>query len=446
MQKLQKRPLKLLLVLPDGRIHKLKFDPLNVSFREAPLTATMLAALIPPEIPAKIEIVDESVDTVPFHKPYDLVGVSCLTGTSTRAYELADRFRIQGATVVLGGVHVTLMPDEAKQHADAIVIGFAEQTWGQLLRDFVSNRLQPVYTSNITNLEHLPRPRRTLQRRFGYMIPNTVMVTRGCRGCCDFCTVPAAKFGWHTRPIPEVIDEIRNITARRIAISDVHLTEDPEYAKEFFKALIPLKKAWGGLASTRIGKDDELLDLMHKSGCKFLLIGFESINSGSLSTIHKGFNKVEQYQEFVKKLHDRNIIIQGCFIFGLDEDDKLVFANTVDMINQLKIDIPRYAIYTPYPGTNAFKRLEAEHRLLHYRWEYYDTQHVVFIPNNMSAQELDEGFKWAYKETYKLLPTLKRTWGSGTNFPITFVGNLAYKLYIKRLCAEKQRFPGIEHG
>jgi radical SAM superfamily enzyme YgiQ (UPF0313 family) len=305
----------------------------------------------------------------------------------------------------------------------------------------VRNQLKSVYHSEAVHIDHLPHPRRDLQKRFGYMIPNTVFVTRGCRGSCDFCTVPAAKFGWHKRPVEEVIDEIRKIKARRIAISDVNLTEDPEYAKEFFNALIPLKKEWGGLASTRIGKDDELLQLMFQSGCKYLLIGFESVNNRSLSSIHKGFNKVEQYKEFINKLHDLHIIIQGCFIFGLDDDDKTVFAYTLDIINQLKIDIPRYAIYTPYPGTKAFKRLEAEQRILHYRWEYYDTQHVVFLPNRMSPQELDEGFKWAYKNTFTVGSTLKRTWGSGTNFPIAFIGNLAYKLYIKRLFAEHHRFP-----
>jgi len=431
----------ILLVLPDGKIHKLKLGPLNISFREAPLTATILAALVPPEIQASITIVDESIETIPFHRRYDLVGISCLTGTSTRAYEIADQFRTQGTTVILGGVHVTLMPEEAGQHADAIVIGFAENTWPELLRDFVRNQLKPVYRSDTIHLDKLSHPRRDLQKRFRYMLPNTVFVTRGCRGNCDFCTVPAAKFGWHKRPIVEVIDEIKSIKAHRIAFSDVNLTEDTEYAKEFFKALIPLKKHWGGLASTRITKDDELLQLMHQSGCKFLLIGFESINNHSLMAIHKVFNKVEHYKEFVDKLHDLHIIIQGCFIFGLDEDDKSVFAQTVDMVNQLKIDIPRYAIYTPYPGTKAFKRLEAERRILHYRWEYYDTQHVVFVPNKISTEELDDGFKWTYKNTFTVRSTLQRTWGSGKNFPITFIGNLAYKLYIKRLFAEKQRFP-----
>ncbi len=221
----------------------------------------------------------------------------------------------------------------------------------------------------------------------------------------------------------------------------MNLPDDAEYAKEFFKALIPLKKEWGGLASTRIAQDEELLLLMRQSGCKFLLIGFESVNSSSLKSIRKGFNKVGQYQELVRKLHDLQIIIQGCFIFGLDEDDNSVFGRTLELVNELKIDIPRYAIYTPYPGTAAFKRLQKENRILHYNWKYYDTQHVVFKPNKMIPQELDEGFKWAYKHTFSLKSTLQRTHGSGQNFPISFVGNVAYRLYIKRLCAEQQRFP-----
>ena len=432
---------RILLILPDGRIHKLKLGPMNISFREAPLTATTLAALIPAELDADISIIDESIQKVPFHKFYDLVGISCMTGTAPRAYEIADRFRTQGSTVVLGGVHVTLMPEEAARHADAIVTGFAEESWPELLRDFQKHQLRPAYHSEGTSLEGLPVPRRDLQKRFGYMIPNTVFVTRGCQGACDFCTVPAAKFGRSKRPIEYVIDEIKQIEARRIAFSDVNLPEDVEYAKEFFKALIPLKKEWGGLASTRIAQDEELLQLMRQSGCKFLLVGFESVNSRSLMSIRKGFNRVEQYKDFVLKLHSLGIIIQGCFIFGLDEDDNSVFERTLELVNELKIDIPRYAIYTPYPGTTAFKRLQKERRLLHRDWRYYDTQHVVFRPNKMTPQELDDGFKWAFKQTFSVKSALRRTWGSGKNFPIGFIGNLAYKLYIKRLFAEEQRFP-----
>lgn len=436
----KKGRLRILLVMPDGRIHKLKLGPLNISFREAPLTATTLAALVPPEIDAVIRIADESVQGIPFHKDFDIVGISCLTGTAPRAYEIAARFRAKKAAVVLGGVHVTLRPGEAARHADAIVTGFAEETWGQLLRDFVNGRMKPVYKSGTTGLEAMPLPRRDLQKRFGYMVPNTVFATRGCRSVCDFCSVPAAGYGWHKRPVGEVIEEIRQIKRKRFVFDDVNLTDDPEYAKELFKALIPLKKAWGGLASTRILEDDELLELIHKSGCVYLLIGFESFSADSLTSIHKSFNKVEKYRELVRKLHELNIIVMGCFIFGFDHDDKHVFADTVDLVNELKMDIPRYAVFTPYPDTPAFKRFEAEGRLLHHKWEYYDTQHVVFVPNHMSPAELDDGFKWAFKRSFGLRSNLARTMDSGKNFPITFLGNLAYNIYIKRLFSDR-RFP-----
>jgi radical SAM superfamily enzyme YgiQ (UPF0313 family) len=438
---MKEQRLKILLAMADGRIHKLKLGPLNISFREAPLTATTLAALVPPEIDARITIADESVQKIPFHKDFDLVGISCLTGTSTRAYQVADRFRAKNIPVVLGGPHVTLRPQEAAQHADAVVTGFAEQTWPQLLRDFVNNRMKPVYESSAVDLRNLPRPRRDLQKKLGYMVPNTVFATRGCKSICDFCTVPAARYGWYKRPIPDVIEEIRQIKRKRFVFNDVNIAEEPEYAKELFKALIPLKKMWGGLASTRILEEDELIELMYKSGCVYLLIGFESFNDNSLSSIHKSFNKSEKYRELIEKLHAFKIVVMGCFIFGFDDDDKDVFKNTVGLVDELKIDIPRYAVYTPYPDTLAFKKLEQEGRILHHRWEYYDTQHVVFVPRQMSPGELDDGFKWAYKQTFSLRSNLARTRGTGKNFPITFLGNLAYKIYIKRLFSEECRFP-----
>lgn len=434
--------MKIGLILADGRIHKLKVGPLQMSFREAPLTATLLAALTPPELNADVRIFDESVQRIPFHETFDLVGISCLTGTSTRAYEVADRFREKNIPVVLGGQHVTLRPEEAMQHADAIVVGFAEQSWGELLRDFAAGRMKPVYDSDPVNLNHLPHPRRDLQKKFGYMNPNTVFATRGCKSICDFCTVPVARFGWHKRPVGEVVDEIRAIKSNRFVFNDVNLIEDTDYAKELFKALIPLKKIWGGLSSTRLLEEEELMELMHRSGCVYLLIGFESFNNTSLASIHKGFNRAEKYKELMKKLHDYRIVVMGCFIFGFDDDDKNVFKDTTDMVNDLKMDIPRYAVFTPYPNTAAFRKLDAERRLLHYRWEYYDTQHVVFVPNKMTPQELDDGFKRSYKQSFSIRSNLSRTLYSGKNFPITFLGNLAYKIYIKRLFSDENRFPG----
>ncbi|MBT8340029.1 MAG: radical SAM protein [Desulfatitalea sp.] len=344
---------KLLIVLPKGQAHKLEFGPVNMSFREAPLTATTLAALVPQDLNADVKIVDESVSKIPFHIKFDLVGISVLTGTAKRAYEVADTFRKNGVAVVLGGVHVKLLPDEAMKHADAIVVGFAERTWPRLLSDFANNQMGGVYEDQLPLKPGMPIPRRDLQKRFGYTMPNTVFATRGCRGRCDFCSVVAANFGWHKRAVDEVIDEIRQIKSKRIAFNDVHLTDDPEYAKELLKALIPLKKKWGGLASTKVAMDDELLELLQKSGCGYLLLGFETFNRKSLSNINKGFNKLKEYKNVIKKIHDKKIIIQGCFIFGIDGEDKSIFKNTVDYIQELKIDIPRYAVFTPYPGTGA---------------------------------------------------------------------------------------------
>ena len=423
--------------MPDAKIHKLKALGLNISFREAPLTLTMLAALVPNEMNARTRLIDESVDKIPFDELFDLVGISCLTGTALRGYAIADFFRNRGIPVVLGGIHVTLCPEEALEHADSIVAGFAEKTWPQLLRDFRSGNMRKRYRSNQIDINTLPIPRRDLQRKFGYMSPNTVFATRGCKGRCDFCSVPTAGFGWHTRPIGQVIDEIKAIKSGRFVFNDVSLLEDRDYAKDLFTALIPLKKKWGGLCTTQIGADDEMLELMHKSGCIYLLLGFESVTNKSLYKINKGFNKPDTYVSLMSKLHDKNIIVQGCFIFGFDEDTTSIFEETVDAVNDLKIDIPRYAIYTPYPGTSAYTRLKNQDRLLHEKWIHYDTQHVVFKPAQMSPEELDSGFRWAFKQTFKFNSIVKRTASSGLYMPITFMGNLAYQMYVKRLQREQ---------
>ncbi|MGF1584816.1 MAG: B12-binding domain-containing radical SAM protein [Bacteroidales bacterium] len=431
---------KILLALPDGRIHKLKlFGDHHISFREAPLTLTTLAALVPPEINATLTVVDESVQKIPMDQSFDLVALSCLTGTSPRAYELAAHFKAKGSTVVLGGVHVSLLPDEALQHADAIVSGYGEERWPELLRDFVVGRLQKRYHGNEISLDNYSLPHTQYLKKHAYMNPHVVFASRGCKGTCDFCSVPAAGMKWNTRPVGDVIDQIRNIPAGRFAFNDVSLLEDRDYAKELFTALIPLKKSWGGLCTSRIADDDEMLDLMARSGCIFLLIGLESINRATLKTMNKGFNKPDHYRNLVSKLHSKNIVVMGCFIFGSDDDTLSVFNDTVEMINELRIDVPRYAIYTPFPGTEAFSRLSGEGRLLHTRWEHYDTQHVVFQPKHMTPAQLDEGFRQAYNKTYAVKSIFRRTTALMTRFPFSFMGNLAYRIYLRRLENEQNR-------
>ncbi len=435
--------MRILIALPGGQKHRLHLGPLLLSFREAPLTHTLLAALVPPELEAKITAVDESVSPLPLEESFDLVAVSILTGTAQRGYEIARHFRSRGVPVVLGGVHATLRPEEAALHADSVVTGFAERTWPLLLRDFAAGRLRPLYHDDGSHVKELPLPRRDLQKWPGYMMPYTVFATRGCRSRCDFCSVPAAGFGWHKRPVGEVIDEIRRIPSRRFAFNDVNLTDDREYAKELFSALIPLKKKWGGLASTTVVQDEELLDLMARSGCGYLLLGFESVDSPALHSIQKRFNRSAEYGEVMRKLHEKGIIVQGCFIFGLDGEGADIFDRTVEMVNELRIDIPRYALYTPYPGTPGYRKMKKEGRLLHEEWRYYDTQHVVFRPQQMTPEELDLGFRRAYRETFRMGSILRRTMGLGRNLPVALVGNTAYRLYLRNLENETDRFPSI---
>lgn len=432
--------MKLLLVMADAKIHCLRIGTYTRSFREAPLTLTTLAALVPDGLNADIVLVDESVERVNFDKflDVDLVGISALTGTAVRAYEIADYFRKRAVPVVFGGIHVSIYPEEAADHADAVVTGFAEETWPRLLLDFNNGRLKERYDStNEGKIEGMPVAKRDLQRKHRYMMPNTVMATRGCTHSCDFCSVPVMCKGYYKRPVEDVVNEIETLKGKRFAFNDVSIAEDPDYAKALFKALIPLKKIWGGLATINIAKDLKMIELLRKSGCKYLLIGFESFSQNALKSIHKGFNRVDDYSDAIKKLHDAGIIIQGCFVFGFDHDDRSVFEMTVDKVNELKIDIPRYAVYTPYPETILFKRLKKEGRILTKDWSMYDTQHVVFRPALMSPEELYNGFRWAFRETFKVSSIVQRTFRSSMEFPITFIGNLAYKIYIKRLYRER---------
>jgi radical SAM superfamily enzyme YgiQ (UPF0313 family) len=424
--------------MPDANIHRIKFGGFCMSFREAPLTLTVLAALTPQDVSVDITLIDESVQQVPQNMHFDLVAISCLTGTALQAYKWASYFKNQNSSVVLGGIHVSLCPEEAGKHADAIMTGFSEKNWPEMIHDFCANRLKPRYDGGVGSLSDLPPPRRELQKRFGYVMPNTVAATRGCSFGCSFCSVPAAGYGWQTRPIENVVDEISRIPARRFTFNDVNLLGDRNYALELLKAIQPLKKLWGGLAVVSTASDIEMLEALQRAGCQYLLCGFESLSESSLNSIDKGFNRVADYHACMDAFHEYGISIQGCFIFGLDDDRKDIFDQTVDMVNELQVDIPRYAISTPYPKTDLFNKLAREGRLLHRHWAHYDTQHVVFQPQHMSPEELDEGFKYAYRETFKLNAVKARA-KSSPHPLITAVGNLAYRHYLKRLKRDKVR-------
>jgi len=431
--------MRILLIMPDAHMHKLRLGPFVRSLREAPLTLTTLAALTPDYPDIHVKVVDGSVDRIPLDYPADLVGISVITGCARPAYALARHFRGRGIPVVLGGVHVSILPGEAIAHADSIVVGRGEQAWPRLIEDFRRGSLRRVYREDPLSggeLAGVPLPRRELQRAGGYMLPNSIQATRGCKRACDFCTVPAVWPHYLRRPVAEVIRDIKAAPGKQIGFNDVSLIDDAEYARELFTAMTPLRKRWGGLVTADALQDTELLELMVRSGCVYLLIGFESGDQATLRGIRKSFNKTQSYKELIGSLQRRGITIQGCFVFGFDHDDSTVFESTVQLVQDLGVDIPRYSLYTPYPGTPLFQRMLAEKRILSFNWDDYDTMHVVIQPAQMSPEELYRGFKWAYRETFRLGRVARRVSHPDIRCAINFVGNLCYRIFVKRLYSE----------
>jgi radical SAM superfamily enzyme YgiQ (UPF0313 family) len=427
--------MRLALVSAKGPLYRFDGGIWKRSLRYAPLTLTTLAALVPAECDAEIRIFDESVERLPADIGAELVAMTVITGSAKRSYELADRYRAEGRCVVLGGPHVTLAPDDAAPHADAIVIGYAETSWPQCCRDFCAGTLQARYQQTPQHdLSGLPQPRRDLLVGKPFLDALTVEATRGCVHNCDFCVVPSA---WgrkpYQRPVGEVIDEIRQAGRRRVFFLDLNLIADPAYAAELFSALIPLDLRWGGLATTLIHKRPQLIDLAARSGCRGLLLGFESLVPETLADSDKGFNTPANYHDCVRQLHAARIAVQGCFAFGIDHDTPAVFDQVADFAIEAQIDLPRFTVVTPFPGTPLYRRLSAEGRLLSNDWDYYDGQHVVFTPRGMSPEELQRGLRRTWQRCYRWPAIAKRLRHRHPEWALLLAANAGYRFYARRL-------------
>lgn len=402
--------MKIAFLSPAGAMHRYN-GSFGKALHYAPLTMPTLASLVPPELNAELKFYDETVEAIPLDLEVDIVVITAITGTSSRAYRYADYFRKKGITVFLGGVHPSLVPDEAQPHADVLMVGLGDHTFPQALIDYKNGCLKPRYDQDCNNLSiaQRPLPRRDLLKKRSYITYNTMEAVRGCPHVCSFCAYPAA-FGKQIlyRPIEDVINEIKTLKGKEILFPDVNLISDMDYAKKLFKELIPLKKIWFGLTTSAVTLDREFMDILEKSGCKGLLIGFESVNQNSQTFFNKKVNKTDTYDLLVRQLHDIGVSINGCFAFGGDGDEKDVFKRTVEEVQKLKIDLPRYSIITPFPGTPFYKELEAQNRIIEFDNAMYDVEHVVFTPKNMTPEELYEGIDYAWKETYKLSSITER--------------------------------------
>ena len=379
--------MKIKLIFPSSRKSnpELQWWKQSRAHRYPGLGLLTVAALCPPS--TEIKLIEDEYEDICYEGDTDLVGISLLTLNARRAYEISDNFRLRNIPVVLGGMHVTACPDEALHHADSIVIGEAEDTWPGLLKDFSNDKLKKVYkSSNSSDLSNLPFPRRDLVDKKKYITVNTVQASRGCPFSCEFCSITSL-FGSKTRfrPIEEVIEEIKSLEGDIFLLNDDNLAQKSDYYKEFFSKIIPLKKKWVGEASWNITKNDEVLDLLEKSGCRGLIIGFESLEPqiGVKKIISSG-NKDLLYKEVVKKLHDRKIHVIGAFIFGFDNDSLSTFTKTLDFVLKSHIDAAQLNILVPYPGTRLHKRLEREGRIFERDWNKYMSCNLCFELKNMS--------------------------------------------------------------
>ena len=372
------------------------------------LALTTLASLVPDS--CQVKIIDENVDPVDFDFPADLVAVSLMTPLAPRGYAIADRFRKKGIPVVIGGVHATMAPEEAARHADAVVVGEGELLWPEVIGDFRAGSLKKRYVRDrFAPLTSLPLPRRELLKRGSYLFQNTLQTTRGCPNDCDFCSV-SSFYGrtYRFRPVGEVIQEIKTLKGNLIFFVDDNIIGNRTYARELFENLKPLKRRWVSQATLNLTRDRRLLTLARESGCLGLLVGFESLSQSILNNLGKTFYRVQQYREAIRILHDQGIGIQGSFIFGHDDDPPDSFDQVVDFCQDNKMDAVLFSLLTPFPGTRIFDRFLEEKRLLHFNWDKYDMNHVVFRPKQMTPEALERRFLGAYKKIYSLPSVVNR--------------------------------------
>ncbi|MGO9146916.1 MAG: B12-binding domain-containing radical SAM protein [Desulfomonilia bacterium] len=371
------------------------------------LAIPTLASLTPAH--HEIRVFDENIEEIDYDWGADLAGISVRTMYANRAYVISRNFRNRGIRTVLGGIHPSMCPEEALQYCDSVVIGEAEDVWATLLKDAEEGTLKRLYKADaFTNLQSSPAIDRSSLSREKYL-QNIVQTTKGCPFHCEFCSVYAfdgQKI--RSKTIEQVIAEIRdiNITGSRykkknaIFFADDNIIANKKFARELFEALRPHNINWSCQASINISQEDELLGLMRDSGCGAILIGFESISQKNLKAMHKEINQRYDYAEAIKKIQSYGIMVHSAFIVGYDFDSEAVFDELIDFIQDTNLLMPLINVLTPFPGTELFKRLEKEGRLLHKDWSRYDAKHVVFKHPSLSAEELTDGYGRIVRAVY----------------------------------------------
>ncbi len=381
-------------------------DP-HASFGKHVLTPTLALTSIAGSTPGDWEVRywDENLlqGSVPTKEMPALVGITVHLTFSRRAYALADWFRSQGVTVILGGLHVLSCPDEAQQHADAIAIGEGVQLWPEIVRDFERAVLKPRYSATYERPYDLdPPPRRQLLARQSYLTTTSLIATRGCHNRCGFCylSTEGLQMPYRVRMAEDVRRQFEKDDQPYAVFIDNNLGSKPDYLRSLCRELAPLEKIWSAAVTLDVTDDPSLIREMALAGCTGVFIGFESLADENLASARKRTPRAEDYARRVRMFHENGIQVNGSFVLGFDGDDKSVFERTAEWIEENRLECATFHILTPYPGTPLFRQMEREGRLLHRDWEKYDTAHVVFQPKQMSAEELQLGYDWLYRRLF----------------------------------------------
>ena len=375
----------------------------------APLTLPTLAGIIPRDGDTEIKACDEMIENAEKYLKfkYDIVMLSFITPSSARAYELAEKFRHNGAYIVAGGYHPTFIPEEAAEHADTVIIGEGEIAVPKFIEDYKNGCPKKIYHYPDVTAEDRKRPDRTVLKKQKYSGVMTMIASKGCPNNCGFCAINKMS-NRVPREISDVIAEMKESKRKQFIFFDPNFFGDREYAAALMNEMAKLKIKWMGTATINAAFDDEMMELAKKSGCFGLLVGIESINSASLKDVNKGFVKPDRCKEAIERFHRYGISINGCFILGFDEDTEEELLSLPKRAEELKLNLVRYAVLTPTPNSDIFKKLSAEGRILTDDWSRYTQNEVVFRPKNMSAERLAEIYGQVWRESFKFKNIFRR--------------------------------------
>jgi len=421
--------MKILLVMPHPNPKRTFFSKFNYPC----LTLQQVAGITPFE--HEVEIIDERYEDIDFNTPYDLVGISCLTYNAIRGYEVARIFREKKIPVVFGGYHASLLPEEVKKHADSVVIGEAEHTWPELLKDLQKGQLKPFYQGDRPTAKEIPPARHDIG--VYTLFTEAIQASRGCPTGCEFCAmnvVEGKKF--RGRPIDNVTEEMKSMKSKDLFFADASLTISPPYSKKLFTAMKEVNKRFQAFGNINVlTNDDEFLNIAGEAGIYKWYVGIESVSQQNINISGKSTNKVENYAKAIKKIKDHGMLVCGFFMFGFDFDTPEIFEKTLRLMYEWDLDEASFSIVTPYPGTRLFDRLKKEDRITCYDWNKYAEGNLNIKLNNISEEELIEGIRKIAYDFYSVKSAFKRSF-IGTGFKpvnpfIRFISAMSIRSFYK---------------